>query len=249
MLTRRSRRYARSIAPDYTLSVRQVLEATALASVTQTQNLEFLSHVFGPRLPNLPSFIPDWTTPNHNTAIQDERIRFIDMSRKYDTSGGRTANVKVSDGTLSTAGLLFDLVADNGSMSRLRTRQNLDELHAIAHAGYDLNELYCHTADTRAIAFQHVLCGSITVNPGGALADMSRRLTDPIDWTPQERWRAWYLAPSPFRDDLFSVEVSYTDQLLSSLQAHRKFIRTAKGYIGKCAITPSGSFEDHNGPR
>lgn len=57
---------------DYTLSQRQVYIRTATYAIRQFKALTVLSEVIQPaRLPDLPSWVPDWTTPVHHKILGD----------------------------------------------------------------------------------------------------------------------------------------------------------------------------------
>lgn len=224
--------YANLVEPDYALSPELVCEAVAIKSAERTGKLEFLSHLFEHQNSKLPSFIPNWTGPFAWREIYENRLNYLS---RFSASLDMPAELKlISHGMLATRGVIFDTVTATGAASLLEYTAesgSLKELHRLAGLENSSEELYCHTSDSRLVAFWHTLCGDMEM----FLQDSnrhSRRLKGSTDLSRYSKWAAFFTAPPHPRAELWDNEISHILLDIETATHGRRFFTTKKGYFG-----------------
>lgn len=231
--------YAERIGVNYTRSAEEVFEATTLASIEETRTLEIFSHLFGQRTLTLPSFVPDWTAIFPKQADYQARLNYIAF---YNAAGGRPAVSKqVTPGKLATKGIIIDKIAQLGSLfGRVSNEEILGEMRALSRIDRCPQDLYCHTDETHEMAFWHTLCGSMDIFKDNFEMDAYtedlrkyfRRIGKSSDFSNNEKWQKWLLAPSPLDDELYDNDIGSFHQLFRGTAIGRRFVVTKLGLIG-----------------
>jgi Heterokaryon incompatibility protein (HET) len=224
--------YANLVEPDYTLSPEKVCEAVAIKSVERTGKLEFLSHLFEHQNSKLPSFIPDWTGLLGWSEIYESRLGHVNW---FCASRDMPAELKIiCHGMLAAQGVIFDKIIATGATSLLEYTAepgSLKELHRLAGLEKSSEELYCHTSDSRLVAFWHTLCGGMEM----FLKDSnrySRRLRGSTDLSRYSKWAAFFTASPRHRAELWDNETGHILLDIQTATHGRRFFTTSKGYFG-----------------
>lgn len=114
---------------DYTLSSRDVYQKVALSTLRHTKNLDLfldcLQNVAGPRIPGLPSWVPDWSTTD---GPLDNAIPTVTSKEIFHASRGTQLDdtIQSVDGILKLRGQFIGKIADLGetipSIGQLRMK-------------------------------------------------------------------------------------------------------------------------------
>ena len=232
-------RYAERIEVDYTRSAEEVFEAATLASIKETRTLEIFSHLFGQRTLTLPSFVPDWTAAFPKQADYQSRLNYITF---YNAGGGRQAVLRqVTPGKVATKGIIFDKIAQLGSLFGYVSNEDIvGEMRALGGIDRCPQDMYCHTDETHEMAFWHTLCGSMDMFKDHFEMDVYtedlkkyfRRIGKSSNFSNNEKWQEWFLAPSPLDDELYDNNIGSIHQLFRGTAIGRRFAVTKLGLIG-----------------
>src|SRR5436190_1679884 len=233
--------YASLVQPDYSLSPEQVCEAVAIESVERTGTLEFLSHLFEHKNTKLPSFLPNWTGKFDWNDIYSLRLGNV---RYFSTSTAIRAKVKlVAPGILATQGAIFDTITATSPgadlFNYLLQPDSLVELLSLAGLETPSEDPYCHTTDSRLVAFWHTLCGGMemTLRDSNRFAGRLKGSTDLSKWSKL----ATFLTAQPhFRAEQWDNELGHIFPDIETATRGRKFFVTKRGCFGlaprKCEI-------------
>ncbi|KAK5136505.1 hypothetical protein LTR08_002849 [Meristemomyces frigidus] len=147
------------VLPDYTASLQKIFSCFAADTVTTQGWLVPLCLDLTQQLPDLPSWVPDWTKPRDD-PVAYAVARFV-WSFSYKTANGLTGAATVEEGfTLAVGGLHFDTIASMGREYVLGD-DIADQLHILDawkdmvklnehassayHAGGDLKQAFWRT--------------------------------------------------------------------------------------------------------
>jgi len=215
------------ISLDYAADVERVFETFTVEYVQCYKNLGLLSSLGGQRrLPNLPSFCPDWTIRPGNDASNDETMMVqvanrIAVQQFHCASGVSKATWRrIGPGAIAANGFVFDEIRDVSPecwrQSQERRRQWAKDVRALA--GH---------LETRT--FLKALCGELTFSVERQIFEPVRDGEGDVEGR-LEKWWKWILSGenNATRDkDVISVE-----QAVFTISAGRSFAVTQKGYIG-----------------
>jgi hypothetical protein len=229
--------YKNLAKPNYSHSTEQVFEASALAMIKRTRNLEVLSHIatFGQQNLKLPSFVPDWTAEVEHDRSYIDWLNWLSHLHLYNSCGGEAADIKViAPGRIALKGFIVDEIKSTGSALHSVPNQTfLDQMHNLADIDCNPEEIYCNSTITRKEAFWLAICGSIEnfFDPGRDNRPFYRRIPTPSNFARFEKWALWF---PTYSVELFDPEVQSVQLPFRVMAKGRKFVVTTKGYVGFC---------------
>lgn len=224
--------YANLVQPDYALSPEQVCEAMAIKSVERTGRFEFLSHLFKHQNPNLPSFIPNWTGNFEWNEVYNMRLGHV---KSFNASLDMRADFKlISRGMLAAQGVMFDIITATCPASlydNFRRPNYWKELTELACLEKLSQELYCHTSDSRLLAFWHTLNGGMEM----ILEDSnrySRQLRGSTELSKWLKFSKFMTSPPQSRAELWDNELGRIALDIETATQGRRFFTTKGGHFG-----------------
>ena len=135
---------------------------------------------------------------------------------------------------LSTQGAVFDTVVATTAASSLGfTAEPLvfEDLHRLAGLENSAEELYCHSSDSRLLAFWHTLSGGVEAYTQDFKLH-SRRLRGLTDLSRYYKWAAHITASPQSKVELRNFELRLLLSDIDIATHGRHFITTKKGYFG-----------------
>lgn len=182
--------YTDLVEPDYTLSPEEVCQAVVIKSTERTGTLEFLSHLFEPRNPKLPSYIPNWTAKGFGGVILENRLSDLKL---FNTALDILTDFKlIASREAKISGTIFDVIIIT-SFRALRSAENynaefFNDIHRLARIEDSSEEQYGSTKCSRWVALWHSLCGGI--EPVFQDSNIySRRLKGSTDLSRYFKWK------------------------------------------------------------
>lgn len=234
-----SEQYLGAIVPDYTRSTEEIYREVVITCVSITGTLEFLSHCYGQRALDLPSFIPDWTAlvgenTNANYANRTQIISY------HDASDGAAAEVDFTAfPKASFMGLIYDTMTRTGS-SPITGRITEEALQSWReYAGVERTVEKSTSDVTEAeIGFAATLCGGMGSDwkEGG---NFLRRASLEEDWHRFTKWEAW-IASNYDHAVTFDDDVSLFNTTMVTATLDRRLVKTSNDHL---ALVPDATEE------
>ena len=153
------------IKPDYTTPASQVYENAALTIMRKYGNMDIMSHIIdGPsRMPNLPSWVPDWSAKVDPILYNSYIIRTGTMAN-FNASGSRPLQIEnPAPGVCATPSILIDTIQAIGEQNK--SGQAVPASWPVVAKAFG-NAPYMGSHSSRWVAFLQTVCGGTPLYDG-----------------------------------------------------------------------------------
>lgn len=240
--------YEGFLFPDYELSLEQILEATSVAIIERTQNIDIFTFIYTPlggnRNGKLPSWAVDWTASMSPKFYKHFNSRVIKSSRF--SAGGRGPAIFTfpEPGIITVKGCLVDCINAVGqcanSYNPAKAIPVYDEWRHLAEAVQTSPYRQSSPGGGMASAFHLTLINDIIFDPDslGTVKNIYYgrvRGRDRMPWF-EKWWKALHEEGTAEEDQ----EALHFDHATVDATHGRRFFTSAKGYmgLGPAAIAP-----------
>ena len=217
---------------DYAQPAEKLFEDLAISYIQRTQGLEVLSHIFGRRTLQLPSYIPDW-----NAAVEDwkfdERLNWIGCKIFYDACRNTKAILKrLSASKIALSGLEVDKIKTIHHVRTATPWLSRKEWLQIALSHAEGDSMYFDKGYTRTTAFYRNLVGDMEVTDERASGYV--RIKGDAGQKRMDRWSNWFNDSQGETAGIKNTDAYMFEKCYLITILERNFFLTHKGYFGFC---------------
>ena len=239
-----------ALAPDYRLSAAQVFTDAAIAIIKESGDLKLLSHTYGSRQLDLPSWVPDWTARVDDLMMH--QVQYQNLGNFKAGGKWREPPVVNHDGALVVEGAIVDDVVAVGPAAHVVSNEELlSSAQSLAGLHDREDKIAEHDPEVwrppnleqtfwTAFLGDHKPFDSdeIFADRPTALPDWTNVTTPSPNVHHADLVRAWH--PHFLNDDFSTARagVMFLQTMFWARCAERRFVRTRKGCFG---FAPAGA--------